>query len=107
MSMNEFRRLAARMDQQMQQLAAEGVSEAHAVLNRMMGHLPDLHRIWVSTSDQQRYNFIGTFYFIKNSFKIIRLQLESRLLCAGVESKPLMTIDQLHRRSPCAHRYRH
>ena len=53
MSMNQFRRLAARMDQQMQQLAAEGVSEAHAVLNRMMGHLPDLHRIWVSTSDQQ------------------------------------------------------
>ena len=53
MSMNEFRRLAARMDQQMQQLAAEGVSEAHAILNRMMGHVPDLHRIWVSTSDQQ------------------------------------------------------
>lgn len=53
MSMNEFRRLAMRMDQQMQQLAAEGVSEAPAVLNRMMGHVPDLHRIWVSTSDQQ------------------------------------------------------
>ncbi|GEO43543.1 hypothetical protein SAE02_76910 [Skermanella aerolata] len=51
--MNEFRRLAARMDQQMQQLAAEGVSEAHAIINRMMGHVPDLHRIWVSTSDQQ------------------------------------------------------
>ena len=51
--MNEFRRLAARMDQQMQQLAAEGVSEAHAVLNRMMGHVPDLHKIWVSTSNQQ------------------------------------------------------
>ena len=51
--MNEFRRLAARIDQQMQQLAAEGVSEAHAIINRMMGHVPDLHRIWVSTSDQQ------------------------------------------------------
>jgi hypothetical protein len=53
MSMNEFRRLAARMDQQMQQLAAEGVSEAQAIIHRMMGHVPDLHRIWVSTSDQQ------------------------------------------------------
>ncbi|WP_258019379.1 hypothetical protein [Pseudomonas chlororaphis] len=52
MSMNEFRRLAARMDQQMQQLASEDVSEANAVINRMMGHVPDLHRIWVSTSDQ-------------------------------------------------------
>jgi hypothetical protein len=41
------------MDQQMQQLAAEGVSEAYAILHRMMGHVPDLHRIWVSTSDQQ------------------------------------------------------
>ena len=37
----------------MQQLAAEGVSEAHAVINRMMGHGPDLHRIWVGTSDPQ------------------------------------------------------
>ncbi len=34
MSMNEFRRLAARMDQQMQQLAAEGVSDAHTVIDR-------------------------------------------------------------------------
>src|SRR5579875_1155144 len=53
MSMSEFRRLATRMDQQMQQLAAEGVSDAHAVINRMMGYVPDLHRIWVNTSDQQ------------------------------------------------------
>ena len=52
MSMSEFRRLATRMDQQMQQLAAEGVSDAHAVINRMMGYVPDLHRIWVNTSDQ-------------------------------------------------------
>ena len=35
MRMNEFCRLAVRMDQQMQQLAAEGVSEAPAVLNRI------------------------------------------------------------------------
>jgi hypothetical protein len=34
MSMNEFRRLAAKIDQDMQQLAAQGVSEAHAIINR-------------------------------------------------------------------------
>ena len=53
MSMNEFRRLAAKMDQHMQQLAAQGVNEAHAVINRMMGYVPDLHKIWVGTSDDQ------------------------------------------------------
>ena len=53
MSMNEFRRLAAKIDQHMQQLAAQGFSEAHAIINRMMGYGPDLHRIWVGTSDQQ------------------------------------------------------
>jgi CHASE3 domain sensor protein len=37
MSMNEFRRLAAKIDQHMQQLAAQGVSEAHAIINRMLG----------------------------------------------------------------------
>jgi hypothetical protein len=31
----------------MQQLAAQGVSETHAVVNRMIGYGPDLHRIWV------------------------------------------------------------
>lgn len=51
--MNEFRRLAAKIDQHMQQLAAQGVSEAHAIVNRMMGYVPDLHKIWVGTSDRQ------------------------------------------------------
>ena len=53
MSMNEFRRLAAKIDQHMQQLAAQGVNDAHDIINRMMGNVPDLHRIWVGTSDQQ------------------------------------------------------
>jgi len=51
--MNEFRKLAAKIDLQMQQLSAEGVSETHAIINRMMGHVPALHRIWTNTSDQQ------------------------------------------------------
>ena len=43
--MNEFRKLAAKIDLQMQQLSAEGVSETHAIINRMMGHAPALHQI--------------------------------------------------------------
>ena len=53
MSMHEFRRLAAKINQHMQQLADQGVNEAHAIINRMIGNGPDLHRIWVGTSDQQ------------------------------------------------------
>ena len=53
MSINEFRRLAAKMDQHMQLLSSQGVSDAHVILNRMMGYVPDLHKIWVGTSDDQ------------------------------------------------------
>jgi hypothetical protein len=53
MSMNEFRQLAAKIDQHMQRLAAEGVNDAPAIINRMMGYVPDLHKIWVGTSDDQ------------------------------------------------------
>ena len=53
MTMNEFRRLAAKMDQHMQQLAAQGVSDAPAIINRMMGYVPDLHKIWIGTADDQ------------------------------------------------------
>jgi hypothetical protein len=53
MSMPEFRRLAAQMDQHMQQLAAQGLTDAPAIIDRMMGYLPDLHRIWVGTTDAQ------------------------------------------------------
>lgn len=53
MSMNEFRRLAAKIDQHMQQLSAQDVNDAHAIINRMMGYVPDLHKIWGGTSDDQ------------------------------------------------------
>jgi hypothetical protein len=33
MSMNEFRRLAAKIDQHMQQLSAQGVNDPHAIIN--------------------------------------------------------------------------
>ena len=51
--MNEFRRLAAKIDQHMQQLSAQGVNNAHAIVNHMMGYVPGLHKIWVGTSDDQ------------------------------------------------------
>jgi len=53
MDMNEFRRLAANIDQHMQQLSAQGVIDPNAIINRMMGYLPDLHKIWTATSDHQ------------------------------------------------------
>jgi hypothetical protein len=53
MSMNEFRRLAAKIDQHMQRLAAEGVHDSSATINRMMGYVSDLHKIWVGASDGQ------------------------------------------------------
>lgn len=53
MSMNEFCRLAAKIDQHMQRLADQGISEPNFILDRMIGYMPDLHRIWVGTSDQQ------------------------------------------------------
>ena len=53
MGVNEFRRLAARIDQHMQQLSAQGVSDPHAIIHRMMGYAPDLNQIWVGASDTQ------------------------------------------------------
>jgi len=50
--MREFHRLAAAMDLRIQQLTAEGVHGA-AIIERMVGHLPDLQQIWVGTSDNQ------------------------------------------------------
>lgn len=53
MSMDDYRRLAAKMDQHMQQLAAQGVNAAPLIIDRMMGYVPDLQKIWVGTSDDQ------------------------------------------------------
>ena len=37
MSMNDFRRLAAKIDQHMQQFSALGINDAHAIFNRIDG----------------------------------------------------------------------
>lgn len=53
MKMTDFRRMAAKMDQHMQFLAAQGVTEPHQVINRMMGYTPELHQIWTGTTDKE------------------------------------------------------
>ena len=53
MSMNEFRRMAAKMDLHMRQLSAQGVNDRHVIIDRMMGYVPELHAIWTGTSDDQ------------------------------------------------------
>jgi len=53
MSMENYRRLAAKMDTHMQQLATQGINDAHVILDRMMGYVPDLQKIWVATTDPQ------------------------------------------------------
>lgn len=50
--MANFRSMAAAMDQNVRQLAANGVT-GRELLNRMVGHLPDLQKIWVGANDRQ------------------------------------------------------
>ena len=51
-SMEEFRRIAEAIDQHVRQLASNGVRGGE-LLNRMVGHLPDLQKIWVGANDRQ------------------------------------------------------
>lgn len=60
MTMNDFRRLAAKIDQHMQQLAAEGVREPDAIMTRMMGYVPELHNIWVGAASGGAIESHGT-----------------------------------------------
>jgi len=50
--MDEVRRLAAKIDQHMRQLAAPGVSETQAIINRMVGYVRTCTLFGVGTSDQ-------------------------------------------------------
>lgn len=52
MTMQDFRRMAAAMDQRARQLMKEGVT-GRELIHRMVGHMPDLQRIWVGANDQQ------------------------------------------------------
>jgi len=53
MSMKNFRSMAAKMEQHMQQLEVLGVADAPEIFNCMMGYLPDLQSIYDAASDEQ------------------------------------------------------
>ncbi|CNI66350.1 transposase [Yersinia pekkanenii] len=53
MTMVDFRRMAAKMDQHMQQLDVRGIKEPHQIINLMMGYTPELHQIWTGTTDKE------------------------------------------------------
>ena len=84
MDMSDFRRMAARMDQHMQLLEAKGVTEEAAVINAMMGYMPELHQIWTGTTDEQlmalsnefpgfcRYAFTMETAFERERQKVLR-----------------------------------
>lgn len=50
--MEDFRRMAAAIDQRVGQLAVKGITGGE-LLNHMAGHLPNLQRIWVGANDRQ------------------------------------------------------
>lgn len=52
MTMSDYREIAAGMDMRMRQLATEGVP-VPAVIARMVSYLPDLQKLWTSTTDEQ------------------------------------------------------
>jgi len=51
--MENYRRMASKIDQHMQQITAQGISSPPVIVDRMMGYIPDLHQIWVGTTDHQ------------------------------------------------------
>lgn len=61
MSMENFRRMAAKMEEHMLQLAAQGISDSPVIIDRMMGYVPELHQIWVGTTDHQLINLSNEF----------------------------------------------
>jgi len=91
MSMNEFRRLAAKMEQHMQQLAAQDVNDAHAIINRMMGYVPELQKIWVGTSDDQLVALSNEF---PNFYRYALIMEEAFEAERNRESRPYDGIEQ-------------
>jgi hypothetical protein len=59
--MTESRRLAAKIDQHMQQLATQGVNDALAIINRMLGYVPNLHKIWVVVAVPNSWRYPTNF----------------------------------------------
>jgi hypothetical protein len=49
MSLNELRRMAAKMDQHIQQLADQDINDPHVIIDRMVAYVPDLNNIWIGS----------------------------------------------------------
>lgn len=60
LTLAEFRRLAAAIDQRIQQLDADGI-RGPAVIDPMLPYLPDLQRIWKGTADAQLQHLCDEF----------------------------------------------
>jgi hypothetical protein len=54
--MENFRKMAAKMEQRMLQLAAQGISDVPVIMDRMMDYIPELHQIWEGATDDQLIN---------------------------------------------------
>jgi hypothetical protein len=72
--MNQFRQMAAGMDQHMRQLSAQGVHDSQVILDRMMGYVPELHAIWTGTSDDQ---LVALFHEFPEFYRYARLMEEA------------------------------
>ena len=86
MSMNEFRRMAAKMDLHMRQLSAQGVNDRHVIIDRMMGYVPELHAIWTGTSDDQIVALCNEF---SEFYRYARIMEEASEAERNKPSRPL------------------
>jgi hypothetical protein len=84
-SMNQFRQMAAGMDQHMRQLSAQGVHDSQVILDRMMGYVPELHAIWTGTSDDQ---LVALFHEFSEFYRYARLMEEASEAERNKPSRP-------------------
>jgi hypothetical protein len=85
MSRNEFRRMAAKMDQHMRQLSAQGVNDRQVILDRMRGYVPEWHAIWTGTSDDQ---LVALFHEFSEFYRYARLMEEASEAERNKPSRP-------------------
>ena len=96
MSMSEFRRRAAKMDEHMHQLAAQGVNDEPAIIHRMMGYVPELHRIWVGTTDDQLLALSHEFPGFYRYARIMEAAFEAERRKASRPYDGLATLSEPH-----------
>ena len=63
--MPDFRKFAQRVDKKMEQLIFSGVKHPDEILHHMVGYLPDMHRLWTTTTDEQLMYLSAKFPYFK------------------------------------------